>query len=147
MASQLDRYLEAWVLHCHAGGPDGGDARDRLVACTTVDVRYEDVPSGAVFDGHQGIVEMCTQGHQMSADLRYEIVSSVTDGRSYAFESVGTRTNTAAVGPIPATGRSFVLRVMSVGEFSDGLVRSHRDYWDLAGLLVQLGVMPPPRTD
>jgi hypothetical protein len=88
MASQLDRYLEAWVFHCHAGGPDGGDARERLVACTSDDVRYEDVPSGAMFAGHHGIVEMCAQGHHMSADLRFEIVSSVTDGRSYAFESV-----------------------------------------------------------
>jgi SnoaL-like domain len=144
MASQLERYLDAWVLHCLADGPEGGDARERLVACTTEDVRCEDVPSGAVFDAHEGIVEICTQGHQMSADLAYEIVGGVTDGGSYAFESVGKGTNTA-VGPIPATGRSFVLRVVSV-EFSDGLVCSHRDYWDLAGLLAQLGVMPPART-
>jgi hypothetical protein len=146
MASPLDRYLDAWVFHCPAGGPDGGEARERLLACMTGDVRYEDVPSGAVFDGHEGIVEMCAAGYQMSTDLKYEIVSSVTDGRSYAFESVGKSTNTAASGPIPATGRSFVLRVMSVGDFSDGLVCSHRDYWDLAGFLVQLGVMPPPPT-
>jgi SnoaL-like polyketide cyclase len=138
----LDRYLDAWVLHCFAGGSDGREAAERLLGFMGDDVVYEDVPSRSVFEGHQGILTMCSQGHQMSADLMYEIVSRQTDGRWYAFESVGKGTNTGAVGPIPSTGRPFELRVMSVGELGNGVVHAHRDYWDLAGLLTQLGVMP-----
>ena len=73
------------------------------------------------------------------------LLGFMSDGVRYAFESVGTGTNTGAVGPIPATGLPFVLRGTSVGSISrDGLVESHRDYWDMAGFLVQLGVLPGP---
>ena len=69
-------------------------------------VRYEDVPKNAVFEGHDGVAEMCTAAFLMSSDFTFEIVSRQTDGGLYAFESTGTGTNTGAVGPIPATGRS-----------------------------------------
>ena|SRR4051812_8603633 len=139
----LDRYIEAWLLHPYAASPEGGQAMDRLLGFMTEDVRYEDVPSESVFNGHDGIAEMCAGAYEMASDLTFEIVSRQTDGRRYAFESVGTGTNTGSLGPIPATGRPIVLRGIAVGSVSaDGLVESHRDYWDMAGLLAQLGVMP-----
>jgi hypothetical protein len=79
----------------------------------------------------------------MSADLTFEVVSRQTDGRRYAFETIGTGTSTGAVGQIRATGEPITLRGISVGEHSDdGLVQSHRDYWDMASLLIQLRVIP-----
>ena len=141
----LDSYIEAWAEHPAAGSADGGDALHRLMAFMSADVRYEDVPSNAVFEGHAGVAEMCAAAFQMSSDFGFEVVSRQTDGGLYAFESIGTGTNTGAVGPIPATGRPFALRGISVGTVSpDGLVERHSDYWDMAGFLVQLGVLPGP---
>lgn len=142
-AEWLDRYIDAWLLHPYAASPDGGDAMQRLLGFMSDDVRYEDVPTQSVFEGHDGVAEMCAGAFEMSADLSFEVKTRQTDGRLYAFETVGTGTNTGAIGPIPATGRSVTLRGISVGSVSGaGLVESHRDYWDMAGLLVQLGVMP-----
>ena len=59
----LDAYIEAWEVHPHACGPDGGGELERLLGGTLSD---------------------------------------------------------------------------------DGLVTSHRDYWDMASLLAQLGVMAAP---
>jgi hypothetical protein len=141
----LDGYIEAWEVHPHAGGPDGGGELERLLGFMSPDVRYEDVPTTIVFSGHDGIAQMCAGAFLMSSDLRFECVSRQVDGRSYAFESVGTGTSTGAVGPIAATGGPIVLRGIAVGTLSDdGLVTSHRDYWDMASLLAQLGVMPAP---
>ncbi len=144
-AEWLDGYIDAWVEHPGAGGPDGAKALERLLGFMSEGVRYEDVPSSVVFDGHAGVAAMCAAAFEMSSDLTCEIVSRQTNGRGYAFETVGTGTNTGAVGPIPATGRPMAFRGISVGSISsDGLVESHRDYWDMAGLLVQLGVLPGP---
>jgi steroid delta-isomerase-like uncharacterized protein len=141
----LTRYIEAWIPHPAAGGPDGKDALTQLLGVMSERVRYEDVPSAAVFDGHDGIAQMCAGAYQMSSDLTFEVTSRQTDGRLYAFETLGRGTNTGAVGPIPASGRSFVLRGISVGSVTpDGLVESRRDYWDMAGFLVQLGVVLAP---
>jgi steroid delta-isomerase-like uncharacterized protein len=141
----LDGYIDAWLPHPFAGGPQGAHALERLLRFMSENVRYEDVPSSNVFEGHDGIAAMCAGAFQMSSDLTFEIVTRQTDGRLYAFETLGTGTNTGAIGPIPGTGRRIELRGISIGSVSpDGLVESHRDYWDMAALLVQLGVLPAP---
>ena len=141
----LDGYIDAWLPHPFAGGPEGAQALAHLLGFMSENVRYEDVPSSSVWEGHDGIAAMCAGAFQMSSDLTFEIVTRQTNGKLYAFETVGTGTNTGAIGPIPGTGRAIELRGISVGSVSpDGLVEGHRDYWDMAGLLVQLGVLPAP---
>jgi len=132
-------------VHPHAGGPGGAGELQRLLQFMSPDVRYEDVPTTFVFSGHDGIAQMCAGAFHMSSDLRFECVSRQIDGHSYAFESIGTGTNTGPVGPIPPTGAPISLRGIAVGAISDdGLVTEHRDYWDMVSLLTQLGVMPAP---
>jgi hypothetical protein len=107
------------------------------------DVRYEDVPTGAVFVGHDGIREMGGAALQMASDMSFEVHQRVGGERSYAFEVTCRGTNDGAVGPFPATGRPFTFRTVSIGEVSDtGLVVSQRDYWNLAELTGQLGISP-----
>jgi SnoaL-like polyketide cyclase len=135
----LDAYLDAWVLHPFAGSPDGADALGRLLKCMSDDVRYEDVPSGFAWDGHNGVAEMCRGAYHLSNDLNFTIVTRQTNGSAFAFESLGSGTHTGSFGPIEPTGRPITFRGVSVGECSrDGLVTGHRDYWDAAGLLSQL---------
>jgi predicted ester cyclase len=137
----LDRYIEVWLGHVAAGGPDGAVQLARLVAAMTTDVVYEDVPSGARFTGHDGIARMARGAYQMSSDLAFEIGSRQTDGRSFAFETVGHGTNTGAIASIASTGKRFTLRGVSIGTVTaDGLVSTQRDYWDMASFLGQLGV-------
>jgi hypothetical protein len=136
--SWLDRYIETWCRHPHAS--ENEELFAELCSFMTLDIRYEDVPSGAVFLGHAGIRQMCAGALQMSKDMTFEAVKRVDGGMSYAFETVCNGTNTGEIGPLPATGLPFRIRGVSVGELADdGRVTSHRDYWDLAGLLGQLG--------
>jgi len=139
--SWLDRYIDAWCHHPQAGGHGGEDALAGLLAFMSKDVRYEDVPTGAVFVGHEGIRQMGAGALEMSSDMSFEVVERVSGQRSYAFETICRGTNTGAIGPLPGTGGRFTFRGVSIGECSDAvLVIAQRDYWDLAGLLGQLGV-------
>jgi steroid delta-isomerase-like uncharacterized protein len=138
--SWLDRYIDAWCYHPQAGGEGGENAMARLLAFMSEDVLYEDVPTGAAFDGHDGIRQMAAGALQMSSDMSFEVVQRVAGQSSYAFESICRGTNTGTIGPLPGTGGPFTFRGVSIGELSEaGLVISQRDYWDLAGLLGQLG--------
>ena len=141
-SSWLERYLDAWINHPQARGSDGDEeAMSTLLGFMSADVRYEDVPTGAVFVGHDGIREMGAGALQMSADMTFDVVQRVAGLRSYAFETICRGTNTGAIGPLPGRGGPFTFRGVSIGEATeDGLVVSQRDYWDLAGLLGQLGV-------
>ena len=95
------------------------------------EVRYEDVPTGAVFVGHDGIEQMGAGALAMSADMCFDIGQRVAGQDSYAFETICHGTNTGAIGPLPGTGAPFRFRGISIGAVSGaGLVTSQRDYWD-----------------
>lgn len=54
----LTGYIDAWSGHYRVSGPEGEVHLARLVAFMAHDVEYEDVPSGLVFVGHDGIRDM-----------------------------------------------------------------------------------------
>ncbi len=139
--SWLDRYADAWCHHPQAGGRGGEEVLAALLTFMSDDVRYEDVPTGAVFVGHEGIRQMGAGALQMAGDMTFEVTHCVIGERSYAFETICRGTNTGSIGPLPGAGTPFTFQGASIGEISEaGLVTSQRDYWDLAGLLGQLGV-------
>ena len=140
----IDEYFAAWARHAQASDPATGAAdRERLLAFMDAQVRYEDVPTVQVFVGHKGVVEMGAQALRMANDMRFTCISAQESGDQFAFESEARGTNTGAVGPFPATNKPFVLRAVSVGRRTpQGKVISHKDYWDLAGYLAQIGLKP-----
>ena len=139
------RYLDAWLLHPLAGAPDGKSELKALLDCCSPDMRYEDVPTASVFDGLEGMARMCEGAYHWLSDVEAAVLTRQTNGTLFAIETVWKGTNTAAIGDHPATGRSFALRMVSVGSMADhGLVAEHRDYWDLASFLAQIGVEAVP---
>jgi steroid delta-isomerase-like uncharacterized protein len=140
----LDRYFAAWARLAQAADPRSGTQEmARFLSFMADDVRYEDVPSGAVFIGHDGVRAMAAAAYAFSADLDIECVSAQMSGDQFAFECEAHGTNTGALGPIPASGKRFTLRSAAIGRISaDGKVVLHKDYWDMAGFLAQIGLMP-----
>jgi hypothetical protein len=136
----LNDYIEAWVDHPIAGSPQGTEALARFLRLLSPTVRYEDVPTGMVFVGHKEVEAMCQGAFGWSADLTSKVLTRQTNGSHFAFETETSGTNTGSMGAAPATGLPFAFKSVSVGRVSpDGLVEEHRDYWDLATFLNQMG--------
>jgi steroid delta-isomerase-like uncharacterized protein len=142
MTGFLDEYVAAWRAHPHAGGPQGGEAMARLLAMMTEDVRYVDVAARTVHVGHEHVAEMARAAYAFSHDLEFEIRSVQTDGARFAIEWEMQGTHTGGFGPGGrGTGRHFAVRGASVGEIAaDSRASSHRDYWNLADFLHQVGL-------
>ena len=142
--SWIEDYFAAWARHAQASDPiDGRADRARLLAFMDPQIRYEDVPTAQVFSGHDGVILMGAQALLMANDIRFTCVSTQASGDRFAFETETHGTNTGAVGAFPATGKPFVLRGVSVGKRSpEGRVIEHKDYWDVAGYLRQIGLLP-----
>jgi ketosteroid isomerase-like protein len=140
----VDEYFAAWARHAQASDPATGMSdRARLLAFMDPDIRYEDVPTGQIFTGHDGVIAMGAQALLMANDIRFTCISAQECGDQFAFETETHGTNTGAVGAFPATGKPFVLHSVSVGKRTpQGKVISHKDYWDLAGYLRQIGLTP-----
>jgi hypothetical protein len=136
MTRWVDDYFAAWARHAQAADPTRGAAdRARLLAFMGAAIRYEDVPTGQVFTGHEGVVRMGALALRMAPDLRFICVSAQESGAQFAFE-------TETHGTDAGTGKPFVLRGVSVGRRgADGTVVEHKDYWDLATYLRQVGAV------
>ncbi len=147
MSGFLDEYVAAWRAHPQAGGPDGDAAMARLLSVMTDDVRYVDVAARTVHVGHQHVAEMARAAYAFSHDLAFEIRSVQSDGSRFAIEWEMQGTHTGGFGPGGGgTGRPFAVRGASVGEIAaagagvGALASSHRDYWNLADFLNQVGL-------
>jgi steroid delta-isomerase-like uncharacterized protein len=65
-------------------------------------------------------------------------------GDTYAFEWTMSGTNDRADQQrgLPATGEKYEIPGVSIGRLRDGKIVENRSYWDLAGYLRQVGLMP-----
>ncbi len=142
MSGFVDEYVAAWRAHPRAGAPDGGEAMTRLLSVMTEDVRYVDVAARTVHVGHDHVAEMARAAYAFSHDLEFEIRSVQSDGSHFAIEWEMQGTHTGGFGPGGrGTGRHFAVRGASVGSIAGGArASSHRDYWNLADFLHQVGL-------
>ncbi|MGH2451537.1 MAG: ester cyclase [Candidatus Limnocylindria bacterium] len=76
-----------------------------------------------------------------------EVINQVAEGEQVVSELIYRGTHSgplaSAMGPVPATGKPVELRVAVVSKFRDGLIQRERAYFDLAGLMRQLGIAQP----
>jgi len=133
--SWWEPYLDAWNAH------DGA----AVAAFMAEDGSYEDVALGKVHTGREDIAGWIDgMAGEFSSDYRFEPVSWVENGSSYAAEWVLVGTHDGSSPMLPATGRSYSIRGVSVGETENGRIKRNTDYWDMAGFLVQIGILPAP---
>jgi len=124
-----------------------GNAHDPAAVArhTADDAVYEDVALGRVLHGPSEIASFVEEATRTSSDFRFEEVSLFTAGTEYANEWVMLGNNDRARPGV--TGRSFRVRGASIGRLdTSGRISENRDYYNLAELLTQLGLLPPAPT-
>jgi len=135
MAEWWQPFLDAWNRHDGAG----------VAAFMAEDGSYEDVALGAKHTGRADIAAWIDgMAGELSSDYRLDPVSFVQNGDAYAGEWVLTGTQDGSGGALPGTGKRFSIRGVSIGVLENGKVKQNIDYWDMAGFLVQIGLMPAP---
>ena len=73
-------------------------------------------------------------------DLRFTIADQFAAGDRVAFRWVAEGTNTAPLGPVPATGRRVRVDGLILDRVADGKVAERWEQWDQAGMMQQLGL-------
>jgi steroid delta-isomerase-like uncharacterized protein len=129
-------WLEA--LNTHDG--------DKLAALLSEDGIYEVVPTSSRFTkatAHLAVSSI----HDLSSDFAVRLVSIMEEGDRYGveWEVVGTNDGPIPLLGLPASGRTFTIRAGAFGQIEGGRIKRHREYWDVAGLLAQLGIPPSPQ--
>lgn len=129
----LDEWAKAWSAH----------DIERLVALFTDDCVYEDVALQAVNRGKAELRTFVEQTFATIPDFSLDLTSRFASGDRGAIEWTMSGTQQVDIPGVPATGKSFSsLRAVTIVEFRGGRIHRNTDYWDLANVMRQTGVLP-----
>jgi steroid delta-isomerase-like uncharacterized protein len=128
-----ERLIGAWNAH----DPDGA------AACYSSEAIMRDVGRQTAMPDRDWIRRSISDYIGAFPDLQAEIGKLGIDGDVAYVEWQGTGTHTGPFMGIPPTGRLVEMHgctVLKVG--ADGLIETETAYWDVAGLLQQIGLLP-----
>jgi steroid delta-isomerase-like uncharacterized protein len=111
----------------------------------TDDVVYVDMGIAERFEGPAAVRDLyASLETTFSSDYRMDFSRALIDGDSYAVEWTmsGTNDGDDPERGLPATGHRFAIPGVSIGFLRDGRIAEHTDYYNLAGFLMQVGLMP-----
>ena len=122
------RWADAWNSH---------DA-DAVAELFARDGFFEDVPFGVVAHGTSEIRAVAQSFFTVVPDLHISVVSGSLNGGRGSIEWVFSGTDQG----VYRTGKTFAVRGTTVLELTGNRISRDSDYWDLATLLRQIGLMP-----
>jgi steroid delta-isomerase-like uncharacterized protein len=118
---------------------------DGAIAPYADDAEVSD-PTGK-YKGKPEILAQFKVWHTAFPDAKGEVTNQVTEGDRVATEVTFRGTHTGplagAMGTIAPTGKRVELNIALLNWFRNGKIQREHDYFDLAGLMQQLGIAPP----
>jgi steroid delta-isomerase-like uncharacterized protein len=115
----------------------------------SVDAVYEDVPEGTAYEGIAAIKKSLSEDITYAPDVKVEIVLIMVSGERGVLEWIWSGTQTGDIpGLMPATGKKFSIRGVSLFEFENNKIKKQSDYYNAGTFLHQLGVkfvFPEPK--
>src|SRR4030042_61695 len=115
---------------------------EKCLTFYTDDCVYEDVAMGKVNHGKEELKDFLAFMFVFSPDVKIEEKSVFFAGDWAANEWVMTGTHTGNTPEMPATGKSYSIRGTSIMQISGDKVSRQSDYWNMASLLQQVGILP-----
>jgi steroid delta-isomerase-like uncharacterized protein len=111
---------------------------DRVVNFYTEDAVYEDVAYGEVSHGKAEFRKFAAGFFEAVPDLKVEVVSASAHNGRGSLEWVFSGTDKG----LYKTGKKFSVRGASLFKMRGGKCSSNKDFYDLATIMRQLGVLP-----
>ena len=130
-------YVEAWTRH------DG----EALGSFFTDDAVFVDNTLGAEVRGRDAIKGFVKQTEdEVSTDFRFTLLDHFEAGDRFALTWTfsGTNDRPSPNPPLPATGKTFSIRGVSIGRLEGGRIKENTDTWNMVEYLAQVGLMPAP---
>lgn len=127
-----DRIATAWIAAWNSHDVE------RIVPVFTEDVLYEDVAFGLVNHGSAELRKFAAGFLDAVPDLKLELVHSAIGRENGTIEWVLSGTDKGVF----KTGKPFSVRGASVLDVRDGRISRNLDYYDSAGLMRQVGLLP-----
>jgi len=113
-----------------------------LLAHYADDIVWRNVAMDEVYDGKEAVRAFLERLFVALPDLTLEITLRVPRGKYVTEEYVLRGTHLGPMFGLPATGRPVEIKVMSLLELRDGLMKEDHFYFDVATAMRQMGYFP-----
>jgi steroid delta-isomerase-like uncharacterized protein len=133
-----------WNAYAEATSRHDGEA---VASFFTDDGVYVDHGLGQRHQGQAAITGFIKWGEEKaSSDFRLTLLDhfETADRYTLVWDFSGTHDRSSQEPPLPATGKKFVVRGVSVGRLEGGKIKENTDYYNMVELLTQIGVLPAP---
>src|SRR5215470_13833453 len=134
--SGVDRIVDDWATAWSSREPD------KLLSLFTDDCVYEDVTFGAINHGKKELRAFAEAVFAGVPDFKIELTARFGAGTWAGMEWVMSGTHNGDFPGMPATGKRFSTRGVTMLELEAGKIRRNSDYWDAAGVMRQVGLLP-----
>jgi steroid delta-isomerase-like uncharacterized protein len=104
----------------------------------------EQVPFPGQGPGLEGLKDVLRAMRTAFPDIHYSTEEQIAEGEKVLTRFEWTGTHRAEFLGVPATGRAVKVWGMVLDRLEDGRIKETRIIMDLLGLMIQLGVVPPP---
>jgi steroid delta-isomerase-like uncharacterized protein len=119
---------------------------DAAVDLVAPNATFMNMATGDTFQGQEGARQFLLVWSTAFPQSQIETTEIIAGDNGAVIEFIGRGEQTgpleSAAGTIEPTGRSVEQRFCSVNRIEDGKITEARLYFDLAGLMQQLGLMP-----
>ena len=105
----------------------------------------EQVPFPGQGPGLEGLKDTLRGMRSAFPDLYFSVEEQMADGDKVLTRFEWTGTHRGEFMGIPATGRSVKVWGMVIDRLEDSRIKDTRIIMDMLGLMIQLGVFPPPK--
>jgi steroid delta-isomerase-like uncharacterized protein len=116
---------------------------ERFADTAAPDAVYDEVATGRRFEGREDIVEVNRSWKAAFPDATGTITSISASGDKVTVEVTWEGTQSGPMegpqGELPPSNKRATVRAVQILEFSDGRIRENRHYFDMLGMLLQLG--------
>jgi steroid delta-isomerase-like uncharacterized protein len=133
----------AEIVDAHEAAEAAHDA-ERVADTFTADGVLDPKPAGATFAGREAITAWYADLFTAFPDLTPGLANRYQDGNVIIDEVEFTSTHGGPFLGIPATGKPIKVATNIVYEFADGAIVRESAYWDVATMLIQMGVLAAP---
>lgn len=128
--------LEAWAMAWSSHDTE------KLLSLFTDDCIYEDVTFGVINRGKEELRAFADGVFAGIPDFKVDLTMRFAAGTWAAMEWVMSGTHKGDFPGMPATGKRFSIRGVTILEFQAGKIRRNSDYWDAASVMRQVGLLP-----
>jgi len=136
MARDMEMMIRDWVE------AENSQDADEFASFYTDDCVWEDVSLGLVNRGRKQVKAYFKSMFAAFPDLKFDVQSVFATGDWGVCEWVMTGSQTGRFPGVPATGgKRFSVRGVSVIQLRNGKISRNSDYWNMATLLQQVGLM------